>query len=588
MDRAVAPPAALARDIFWESAGTSRIPFASYTSDELHRVELERFFYKNHWCYVGLEAEIPNPGDFKRTAVGERSVILVRDQDGAINVVENVCAHRGMSFCRERHGNKKDFTCPYHQWNYSLKGDLQGVPFRRGVKQDGVVQGGMPADFKPADNGLTKLKVAARGGVVFASFDHDVEPLEEFLGPTILRYFDRTFDGRELRLLGYNRQRIPGNWKLMQENIKDPYHPGLLHTWFVTFGLWRADNKSQLLMDARHRHAAMISTRGQMGASAQVTQVSSFRADMKLEDPRFLDIVPEAWWGGPTAVMTTIFPERDLPAAGQFGLDAPHPARRPRRVRLRLDPLRLRRRHARDDRAAAAPGQPVRAGRVRLGRRRRGDRAVAAGLRAEALPSHPGRARRHRRRRCRPHGDRDLDPRHVPLLARGNGSVIGAIDFAGYQALVQLYADYAHAVDSGNWDLWPEFFVDDCVYRLVPRENHERGLPLATLAFESKGMLKDRVYGIRETLFHDPYYQRHVVGAPLVHAQFGRADRERGQLRRLSHQAQRAEHGLQRRPLSRRDRRHAGGTEVPEPRRRLRQRDDPEFDHLSDLKNKKP
>jgi salicylate 5-hydroxylase small subunit len=97
------------------------------------------------------------------------------------------------------------------------------------------------------------------------------------------------------------------------------------------------------------------------------------------------------------------------------------------------------------------------------------------------------------------------------------------MDFARYHALVQLYADYAHAVDSGNWDLWPEFFVDDCVYRLVPRENHERGLPLATLAFESKGMLKDRVYGIRETLFHDPYYQRHVVGAPLVHA--GSAER---------------------------------------------------------------
>jgi salicylate 5-hydroxylase small subunit len=92
------------------------------------------------------------------------------------------------------------------------------------------------------------------------------------------------------------------------------------------------------------------------------------------------------------------------------------------------------------------------------------------------------------------------------------------LDFAAYQALVQLYADYASAVDSGDWDLWPEFFVDDCRYRLVPRENHERGLPLATLSFESKGMLKDRVYGIRETLFHDPYYQRHVVGAPLLRA----------------------------------------------------------------------
>ena len=90
------------------------------------------------------------------------------------------------------------------------------------------------------------------------------------------------------------------------------------------------------------------------------------------------------------------------------------------------------------------------------------------------------------------------------------------IDAGDYLALVQLYSDYASAVDSGDWDLWPGFFTDTCVYRLVPRENHERGFPLATLSFESKGMLRDRVYGIRETLFHDPYYQRHVVGAPVV------------------------------------------------------------------------
>ncbi len=302
-----------ASDIFpseprWELPGTSRIPFLTYTSEELYRRELERFFYKGHWCYVGLEAEIPNPGDFKRTVVGERSVILVRDADGGIGVVENVCAHRGMQFCRERHGNRKEFVCPYHQWNYALKGDLQGVPFRRGVKQAGKVVGGMPPDFEPREHGLTKLKVAVRGGVVFASFDPDVEPLETFLGPAILACFDRLFDGRKLTILGYNKQRIPGNWKLMQENIKDPYHPGLLHTWFVTFGLWRADNKSELKMDEQHRHAAMISTRGEAGKAGQVTQVSSFKESMQLHDPRFLDIVPEPWWNGPTAVMTTIFP----------------------------------------------------------------------------------------------------------------------------------------------------------------------------------------------------------------------------------------------------------------------------------------
>lgn len=90
------------------------------------------------------------------------------------------------------------------------------------------------------------------------------------------------------------------------------------------------------------------------------------------------------------------------------------------------------------------------------------------------------------------------------------------LNFEDWHAITQLYADYAAAVDSGQWDLWPEFFTDDGVYRLVPRENHERGLPLATLAFTSKGMLRDRVYGIRETLFHDPYYQRHVVGLPVL------------------------------------------------------------------------
>jgi len=296
----------------WGDAPTSRAPGWVYTDAEVYRQELERFFYRGHWCYVGLECEVPNPGDFKRTVLGERSVILVRDRGGEIRVVENRCAHRGVAFCRERHGNRKTFVCPYHQWSYTLQGDLAGLPFRRGVKrQDGdtvEVQGGMPEDFSTADHGLTKLKVACRGGAVFASFDHAVEPFEDYLGPEVLPYFDRVFHGRPLQLLGYNRQRIPANWKLMQENIKDPYHAGLLHTWFVTFGLWRADQKSRMVMDRHHRHACMVSRRND-GGSASVTEgVTSFRADMKLHDPRQLDVVPEPWWNGPTVVMMTLFP----------------------------------------------------------------------------------------------------------------------------------------------------------------------------------------------------------------------------------------------------------------------------------------
>ncbi|MFH7826048.1 aromatic ring-hydroxylating dioxygenase subunit alpha [Kluyvera chengduensis] len=295
-------------NLLWPDDGTSRIPFWAYTRDDIYQRELEKIFYGKHWCYVALEAEIPEPGDFVRSVVGERSVIVVRNQQGEINVVENLCAHRGMRFCREKSGNRSDFVCPYHQWNYDLDGNLQGVPFRRGVKQDGKVNGGMPKDFNPSEHGLKRLNVACHNGVVFASFSFDVEPLERYLGPDILAYFERVFSGRPLKLLGYNRQRIPGNWKLMQENIKDPYHAGLLHTWFVTFGLWRADNRSQLIMDDKYRHAAMISRKGNGGKSAVTQGVSSFKEQMQLNDSSFLDVVEEPWWNGPTVVMMTLFP----------------------------------------------------------------------------------------------------------------------------------------------------------------------------------------------------------------------------------------------------------------------------------------
>jgi salicylate 5-hydroxylase small subunit len=92
------------------------------------------------------------------------------------------------------------------------------------------------------------------------------------------------------------------------------------------------------------------------------------------------------------------------------------------------------------------------------------------------------------------------------------------LSFDAYYELVSFYARYAAALDQGDWDAWPEFFIDECIYKVVPRENYDHGLPLAVMDFESKGMLKDRVYGIKETLFYDPYYQRHIVGLPLVHA----------------------------------------------------------------------
>jgi salicylate 5-hydroxylase large subunit len=312
----------------WPGPAASRVPFWAYTDAQLYQRELDRIFYGAHWCYVGLAVEIPNVGDYKLSWVGERSVILVRDRvaprdratDHGIRVVENRCAHRGVRFCQQPQGNARSFVCPYHQWTYKLNGELAGLPFKDGVKDGDGVQGGMPADFDLQSHGLTRLRVAVLHGLVFATFSAQAQPLEDYLGPQVMPWVDRIFRGRDLTLLGYSRQRIPGNWKLMMENIKDPYHPGLLHTWFVTFGLWRADQKSRMVMDAHGRHAVMVSRRNDGGENKSVTEgVTSFKANMVLNDTRLLDVVPEPWWKipdpshpgqeiMPTVTMITLFP----------------------------------------------------------------------------------------------------------------------------------------------------------------------------------------------------------------------------------------------------------------------------------------
>lgn len=90
------------------------------------------------------------------------------------------------------------------------------------------------------------------------------------------------------------------------------------------------------------------------------------------------------------------------------------------------------------------------------------------------------------------------------------------IDFKTYSELLNLYSDYAMVCDSAEWEKWPEFFVEQGTYRLQPRENYEQGLPLCLLALESQAMIRDRVYGVKETMYHDPYYQRHIVGTPRI------------------------------------------------------------------------
>jgi len=82
--------------------------------------------------------------------------------------------------------------------------------------------------------------------------------------------------------------------------------------------------------------------------------------------------------------------------------------------------------------------------------------------------------------------------------------------------IADLYAEYGDVLDAGEYERWTALFTQHCLYLVIPRENHERGLPLATVRAESRGMLEDRVHAIRQTQMFVPRWIRHLIGAPRI------------------------------------------------------------------------
>jgi salicylate 5-hydroxylase large subunit len=268
--------------LVWEGEDCSRIPNWIYSDRGNYEQELEKIFYGPFWTFVGLECEVPQPGDYKRAVVGERSVIVTRDASGAVNVLLNSCAHRSAEVAQSRFGHADTLMCPYHQWTYDLKGKLLGVPFLRGLKG----KGGFPPDFERDKHALRALKVENVNGAIFASFDHAALPMEQYLGADIYKRMLRVFDGRKLKVLGYQRQRIKANWKLYCENLRDAYHATLLHVFLISFGLFRIDQKGQLLQDPRTFAHHVTETMRDASATDGAEEMKSFRKDFELNDMR--------------------------------------------------------------------------------------------------------------------------------------------------------------------------------------------------------------------------------------------------------------------------------------------------------------
>jgi anthranilate 1,2-dioxygenase (deaminating, decarboxylating) large subunit len=195
-----------------------------YTDPKIFDAEMEKIFNKT-WIWVAHTSELPKPGDFKSAMIGRQPVIVVRDRSGNVNVLENRCRHRGATVCEKSKGNATGFTCPYHSWSYGLDGKLRGLPYPEGY-EDVVEKSDLP---------LKSLRVGIYAGMIFASYNEDIEPLEDFLGNARhwIDLFMKQGAGYPIKTQGEHKFSFKGNWKIQLENTTDGYHFPVVHKTFL-------------------------------------------------------------------------------------------------------------------------------------------------------------------------------------------------------------------------------------------------------------------------------------------------------------------------------------------------------------------
>jgi phenylpropionate dioxygenase-like ring-hydroxylating dioxygenase large terminal subunit len=288
----------------WPDEGLARVPFRVYNDPEIARSEQRLLFQGETWNLVGLDVEIPEPGQYRTNWVGDTPVIMVRDAAGAIRVFVNRCIHRGSMLCLEPGGRLENFTCMYHNWVYSLDGKLQSVAFKRGVRGEG----GMPESFDIASKGLKELRVDTIRNLVFATFSDKLPSAADWFGPRMVWSLERFFH-KPIKLIGGYTQVLPNNWKLYAENVRDSYHASLLHTFFATFGLNRLSMDGAVEVNeagGSHLSWAKMATDDAEGTDYANGGLRSMR-DLAIEDRRILKVWPE-FEDGITHMIQTLFP----------------------------------------------------------------------------------------------------------------------------------------------------------------------------------------------------------------------------------------------------------------------------------------
>ena len=206
------------------------LPRDFYSSDLVYRAELDRV-WRRGWLFAGHTCEIPNAGDYFTLSMDADSLIVIRDDDGAIHALWNVCRHRGTQICSEPQGRVGRLVCPYHQWTYARDGSLVSC---RGM-QDGL-------DHEQL--GLLRAPVRELSGFIYISlcdeppdFDAAAAEIAPFTTPQGL---DRA---KVAKIVDYD---VAANWKIVWENNRECYHCNVNHPQYIkaNFDHFNADDTS--------------------------------------------------------------------------------------------------------------------------------------------------------------------------------------------------------------------------------------------------------------------------------------------------------------------------------------------------------
>lgn len=185
------------------------LPAPLYTSHAAFLADCNAIFAK-HWIAVGVECDVPEPGDVIAVDLGTSSIVIVRDDDMNINAFHNVCSHRGSRLVPQGRSVVGKLVCPYHQWTYDLDGTLALAP------QMGV-------DFDRDLHHLKPVALQSVGGILYACLaenpPEDISELATIMAPRLAPY-----DLANAKIAFETEIIEDGNWKLTMENNRECYH----------------------------------------------------------------------------------------------------------------------------------------------------------------------------------------------------------------------------------------------------------------------------------------------------------------------------------------------------------------------------